>query len=516
MSTGVCAVVREVLTVVMGYPIFEDPSRSHTLSRGTHDQGKRDLDVLLFITATSHGMQVRKEQEKMSTHQQMLSDAIGKEPAMASENYSTVCNTRTVIKWHLQKTPVERKGTKQTSTLLAGDKLTDGIAEAERNAALAAEEAAALRAGFEVTPAELQQSQTEWKEWLSQRSSSADFVSGWRDSVPRSVSQQQEVGLVSEARFGTVVVALHDKCILCEAMETIRADSIISYEEKVQRLRRLEHTVPRLQMSTLTGVSPVFEARSEPTFDDFVGAPTWTSGSASLLKDRAAVPRKGLFDGVLFREEKLEGTIDVQEGHWKMSRALTKALVNSVGSDKEILDEVSYQEPFEEHSKAVRQRVNLYKRNKDAARSALNTAQRKDRLDHNDMEKAAKAKADAEELERDITFLQSTLNATKARLEQIRNGNGRSVLTFNKEFCEMRRYKREAGIDVEEEGIASRDPVPLAAPDKENTPFRAIQLMRQEYQERRSLRGSPPPPAEGKAASVDPPTHSAPVDSPEK
>lgn len=88
------------------------------------------------------------------------------------------------------------------------------------------------------------------------------------------------------------------------------------------------------------------------------------------------------------------------------------------------------------------------------------------------------------------------------------------MLKFDKQFCEMRRYKREAGIDVEE-GVTPRDPVPRSPPEKEDASFRTIQLVRQECQERRSLPGSPPPPAEAKPVLI-PPTHLASVDSPKR
>lgn len=169
----------------------------------------------------------------------------------------------------------------------------------------------------------------------------------------------------------------------------------------------------------------------------------------------------------------------------------------------EILDEVSNQKPFEEYSKAVKQRVNLYKYNKETARFAL-----QNRLDHESVEKAAKAKADAVELERDLAMLQSTLNATRARLEHVKNGNGRSVLEFNKTFCQMRRYKWDAGLHMEKEGIRYRPAVPDPAVKEGNSPFEEIWKMRDIYQEQRSLRGSPPPPGEDLSESSTPPTQS--------
>jgi hypothetical protein len=392
----------------------------------------------------------------------------------------------------------------------AQNRLTPTVAEAERRAILEAEEVAALRARFKATPTELQESETEWKKWLSKRST-LNFVSSWRDSIPKSKPEQDQAELIGEARFGKVVVAQHDKCTLCEAMESIRADPALSHEAKVQRLRRLEHTIPKLQMSTATGGMTGFAVLDEPTFEDLVSASTWEYASDASVKEKIVVPRNGLFVGMSFRPEKLESTIDIQEGHWKMSRNITKALVNSVEGDKEILDEVSNQETFEEHSRAVKQRVNQYKSNKDAARAVLAS-----RLDHVDTEKAAKAKADAVELERDLAMLQSTLNATRARLEQIKGGNGRSVLEFNKKFCEMRRYKWNAGIDMEEEGIRYRPLVPEPAVKVDNSPFGVIRKMRDEYQDQRSLRGSPPPPSEELPRPDTPPAQSTPVDSPER
>lgn len=368
-----------------------------------------------------------------------------------------------------------------------------------------------MRARFKVTPAELQKSEAEWKEWLAKRST-LNFVSSWRNFLPTSTSNQSEVERVGEARFGKVAMAQHDKCIVCKAMETIGADPAFSHEEKVQRLRRLEHTVPKMQMSTVTGGTT--GTRTEPSYGDVMNASTWADESASSIGEQTAVPAKGLFDAMSLRPEKLESTVDVQEGHWKTSRNITEALVNSVGGDKEILDEVSNQKRFEEHSKAVKQRVNLYKDSKDAVRSALTS-----RLDHDNVEKAAKAKADAVELERDLAMLQSTLNATKARLEQIGNGNGRSVLEFNKKFCEMRRYRWSSGLNMEdfwEKGIPYRPVVPDPAAENDDSPFGAIRRIRDRNQEQRSLRGSPPPPGEGSPASVTPPAQSALVESPEQ
>ncbi|KAF3049626.1 hypothetical protein E8E11_004146 [Didymella keratinophila] len=416
----------------------------------------------------------------------MLNNAMGTEPAMAQEERLAVQDNPSIERtWHLVQTPIEKR------------------VEADRNAAVAAEEAAALRARFEITPAEVQKSEKEWREWLSKRST-LNFVSDWRDFVPTSTSNQDEVETIGEKRFGKVIVAQHDKCIICEAMETIRADPAVSHEEKVQRLRRLQHTVPKLQMSTVT--EGAMGTRNVPAYGNLMNASTWGHESASSIREQTAVFKKGLFDGMSFRLENLESTIDIQEGHWKVSQNITKALVNSVGGDKEILDEVSNQERFEEHSKAVKQRVNLYKGNKDVVRSALTG-----HLDQDSIETAAKAKADAVELERDLAMLHSTLNAIRARYEQIRNGNGRSVLEFNKKFCEMRRYKWSAGLDMEdlwEGGIPYRpklpDPVVESAKD-DDSPFRVIQRMRDEYQDQRSLRGSPPPPGEGSPTSVTPP-----------
>jgi hypothetical protein len=108
--------------------------------------------------------------------------------------------------------------------------------------------------------------------------------------------------------------------------------------------------MPKMQMSTVTGGPTV--TRNEPSYSHLMNASAWAHGSASLIREQTAVPATGLFDGMSLRPEKLEGIIDVQEGHCKPSRNITEALINSVGGDKEILDEISNQKHFEEHPEA--------------------------------------------------------------------------------------------------------------------------------------------------------------------
>lgn len=189
-----------------------------------------------------------------------------------------------------------------------------------------------MRVRFKVTPAELEKSETEWKDWVSKRS--RDFVSSWRDSIPASTADQGGTEPVNATCFGKVVNVHHDECILCEAMEATRTDPELPHGTMLQRLRRLEHTIRKLQMSTVEEGTIAAGTRNEPTFEDLVNASTWKHESASSIEKPAAVAEKRLFNGISFRPEKLEATIDIQEGQWKISRSITKALVRSVGGDR--------------------------------------------------------------------------------------------------------------------------------------------------------------------------------------
>jgi hypothetical protein len=464
---------------------------------------------------------VRDRHQEMDTHQRMLNNAIGTKSAMASEEHFAVQgSTCTVVRWHLDKNSAEKKGKHRLLHVQQQFHLTARAAEADRKAALesseAAREIADLEARFRVTSTEQKQSETEWKAWMAKRfngQGAPDFVSNWRDFVRAAEPEEEKVKLIGEARFSEVVVAPHDKCILCEAMATVRADTTLSHADKMQRLRRLEHSVPKLQVSAL-GRTPIAPgSQEESILEDMVIASAWGQRSVLSAREHTADSIEGRSGNMLTGIGSIESTVDIREGQHKLSQSITKSLVNSVpGDGAEIMNKLINHEAFTREAETVRQRVNLYRANRDAARSALIATNTDNRVSDDDIERAAKAKADALELERDLTILEMRQNATKARKEQLNKGHGRSVLQYSKRFCEMRRHKWTAGVDLEEEELGPRQEVDYSS--AKNGPFAMIEMMRQKFQEQHSLQGTSPPPGDDTPVSSTSSTHAALANSP--
>ncbi|KAF1933374.1 uncharacterized protein M421DRAFT_789 [Didymella exigua CBS 183.55] len=407
---------------------------------------------------------------------------------MADEDrFAVRGNTRTIQAWHLNK-----------SLLRIRD-------EAERKAALEAEAAAKviadLRQRYKSTSAEREESHKAWRKWLASRSDEGapplpDFVTGWRDFVPAAKPKQEKVASFGEARFGKQVSARHDKCFLCEAIETTRADPELPCEDKRQRLQRLEHTIPKLIMgrSTAPGV------QDGPTFDNLVSVSAWGHESSSpgqVYIAVTAVSNEGLLRNALNEVGSIESTLDTKKGQHGLSRTITRFLVESAPGDTEIMDRLINDKVFRQHSEAVRQRVNLYRANRDAALTALIAASCDKRLSLGDIETASKAKADALELERDLAKLKTSQKAYKARIELVRIGQ--SVPEYSRKWCEMRRHRWRTGIDRECEELENSLEVDPSF--RERDPFELIKRIRWEYQEERSLPGTPPPAEEATALS---------------
>ncbi|KAJ4379099.1 hypothetical protein N0V86_005140 [Didymella sp. IMI 355093] len=441
---------------------------------------------------------------------------------MASEEHFAVQgNTCTVVRWHLDKTSAEKKGKHRRLHVQQQFHLTAHAAEADRKAALesseAARESADLETRFRVTRDEQKQSETGWKAWMAKRfdeQGTPDFVSNWRDFVPAAEPEEEKVKLIGEARFSKVVVALHDKCILCEAMETVRVDHTLSHADKMQRLRRLEHSVPKLQISALGRMPIASGSREESILEGVVIASAWGQRSVLSAREHTADSVKGRLGNMLTGIGNVESTVDIREGQHKLSQSITESLVNSVpGDGTEITNKLISHKAFTREAETVRQRVNLYRANRNAARSALIATNTDNQVSDDNIERAAKAKADALELERDLAILEMRQNATKARKEQLKKGHGRSALQYSRRFCEMRRYKWRAGIDMEEDDeLGPRQEVDYSS--AKNSPFAMIKMMRQELQEQRSIRGTSPPPGDDTPVSSTLSAHVALADSP--
>lgn len=111
MGNGKCDIVHRPLAMVIGYQLFEVLT-IHAQSEATRYQ-KTEFErcCILFLIVPSHDTRLRKRRQKMATHQQMLSNAIGTQPVMAEEEHSAVQdNACTVRECHLEQTPVEKKG----------------------------------------------------------------------------------------------------------------------------------------------------------------------------------------------------------------------------------------------------------------------------------------------------------------------------------------------------------------------------------------------------------------------
>lgn len=160
----------------------------------------------------------------MTTQKQMLNDAVDKEPLMANEERGTKqSNTCIVIKWHLQKPPMEVKG--ETPRCPQGlkdshvrqPKTNTKPLRSRRSRSVTNTLRSHDRRAAQVT------------DRVGRLAVQALQLSGFCQRLAR-LYHRIEVTATrswSRGRFGTAVVALHDKCILCEAMKTTRVDAAV-------------------------------------------------------------------------------------------------------------------------------------------------------------------------------------------------------------------------------------------------------------------------------------------------
>lgn len=350
-------------------------------------------------------------------------------------------------------------------------------------------------------------------------------------------AESKKADVVGEARFGKFVPAQHDKCVLCQAMETTRADPTLDHEEMMRRLRRLEHRDPKRLLSPPTGGSVAPGARDESTFDDLVSTSAWGHESASPAQKDTAVSNEGLFRNMSPRVDITESTLDVKEGRYKSSRTITKLLAKSA-DDTDIMNNLLNNKALMQHSKAVLQRVSVYRANRDAAQSALVAADWNKRLSIADIQQASKAKADALELERDLTMLETRQEAHGACIEFAKKGH--SVLKFNDLRCEIRRMKKVTGYfhhqrtghrdydrhggsytDDDEDDEVDEEGEEVEAEQKVETSFaregtfERTERMRRQYQQHQSLPGTPTRAGEGMTVSNGSPAPITLTESPE-
>lgn len=387
----------------------------------------------------------------MTTHQQMLDEAISAAPAMAERDcLAKRGNTCTVVTWHLGRAPIERKGNKHVSPLQQHGRLTGGLAGGERKAVLDAREAAELsvelRERFRSTDGEREESQRQWRDWLASRSDEGgapDFVSGWREAVPAVTP------VVGEARFSTVLRARHDKCVLCDAIEITKADRALAGEEMRQRLWRLKHSIPRLLYSPPPIGVIALGAQNEATFDHLVSASAW--GHQETLS--TATPGELLGDMSLVADD-IDNVLASKD--YPLSSSITRLLA-SCADDTDIINNLLNNKAIMRHHGTVLRRIKVYRANRDAEEARLIAAGCHKRLSIEEIRTASKAKADVLELKRDLAMLETTQTACEANLTLVRACP--DVLDVSKRLAENRRFATTSGFFHRQQG--GRDPYNL-------------------------------------------------------
>ena len=211
-----------------------------------------------------------------------------------------------------------------------------------------------------------------------------------RFHVPSSKPKWQERG-EGEERFSRLVKPLHEKCVMCSAIEEVEADVALAENEKRARLQGLAHKVPTLRLLWM-GSLGALQSTNEDGFDDSVserseqGHPMKIGTSPRGEYWRRALPKQDIL-GQGSQEKR--GQYD-----WRDGCSATKALL--ANANENALLEAVIADP------SLSQRAKVFRENKATIERAINEADTLQCLSTTEKDTYSTVTAEAWELERDL------------------------------------------------------------------------------------------------------------------
>jgi hypothetical protein len=272
-----------------------------------------------------------------------------------------------------------------------------------------------LQTLYHVSPEEWDWSEVMWRKWVQNRDTGSAPDPG-RFHTPGEEAEEEKPGNIGEERFSKVVEAQHDNCLTCKAVQYIKEDWMISEEEREKRLARLAHTVPRVMPFPPTQGPISAQVPSELSLDALLNVSSWgherawsghkISPLSNLEKLRVALPKAdvlepkvGSYHEFVERKEYLSATDDL------LKNADASAMLDVIIRDPEL-----------------RQRVDVFRQNKQMAADAVSNADSLQRLNSAEKDTYARSAAEAWELERDLVRLEKMQEAVKEQIKRAREG----------------------------------------------------------------------------------------------
>lgn len=246
-----------------------------------------------------------------------------------------------------------------------------------------------------------------------------------RFHVPSSKPKWQERG-EGEERFSRVVKPLHEKCVMCSAIEEVEADVALAENEKRARLQGLAHEVPTLRLLWM-GSLGALQSTNGDGFGDSVserseqGHPMKTGTSPRGEYWRRALPKQDIL-GQGSQEKR--GQYD-----WRDGCSATKALL--ANANENALLEAVIADP------SLSQRAKVFRENKATMERAINEADKLQCSSTTEKDTYSTVAAEAWELERDLVRLEKMQESIGLQLRSAKTGY--SVNHYNEKRCSDRR-----------------------------------------------------------------------------
>lgn len=246
-----------------------------------------------------------------------------------------------------------------------------------------------------------------------------------RFHVPSSKPKWQERG-EGEERFSRLVKPLHEKCVMCSAIEEVEADVALAENEKRARLQGLAHEVPTLRLLWM-GSLGALQSTNGDGFGDSVserseqGHPMKTGTSPRGEYWRRALPKQDIL-GQSSQEKR--GQYD-----WRDGCSATKALL--ANANENALLEAVIADP------SLSQRAKVFRENKATMERAINEADKLQCSSTTEKDTYSTVAAEAWELERDLVRLEKMQESIGLQLRSAKTGY--SVNHYNEKRCSDRR-----------------------------------------------------------------------------
>ncbi|KAF9695063.1 hypothetical protein EKO04_007013 [Ascochyta lentis] len=351
--------------------------------------------------------------------------------------------------------------------LTTGQRLAAFKLESQAKAKLDYEEAEAAfeesKRFYHVDPDEWTAAEAQWRDWVTKRDPGSAALASGRLHVSldnRAPWRQKEVdGAVAEARFSAVLEPQHgEKCVTCQAVQITEGDATLGDVEKLRRVTRLAHKIPRLQPFSLNERLDLVKASGGSSgesseelhtsiCDDEQAGSVQRKQTLSMVETlRTSLPKPDILE--------LSPGNRTELSDRRESLDATKQLLRST-NDAVMLDAMML-------DPALLLRARVFRQNKQTVESAIDARGSLQSMSAADRKSVAKTTAEAWELERDLLRLESIQQALRVRREWAEKGY--SVNNYNSRVA---RIRRENGTEIESPlGFARELPVDLEDEEK--------------------------------------------------